>query len=131
MSRRRSQLDGFLDAGSELEGTLRFRDTFRVEGTFRGEVRSGGELHVGEQGVVEGELEVGRLFVVGRVQGSVRASERVVIAPGGRLEGDLKTPSLRLEEGAIFDGYCQMTQALEDAAEKEKAKVHRLRDGRR
>ncbi|MBZ0113236.1 MAG: polymer-forming cytoskeletal protein [Thermoanaerobaculia bacterium] len=125
MSRRRGQLDGFLDAGSELHGDLRFRDTFRVEGKISGRVISEGELHVGEGGFVEAEVEVARLFVAGRLKGGVTASERIVIAPGGRLEGDIKTPCLLLEEGSIFEGYCQMSN--DSAAESRPASVTRLR----
>jgi cytoskeletal protein CcmA (bactofilin family) len=124
MSRRRSQLDGFLDAGSELHGDLRFRDTFRVEGKISGRVLSEGELHVGEGGFVEAVVEVARLFVAGRLKGAVKATERIVIAPGGRLEGDIETPCLLLEEGSIFDGYCQMTHEL--ATESRPTGVARL-----
>ena len=39
-----SDLNGFLDAGSHIEGKLSFENTFRVDGKFDGEVVSDGTL---------------------------------------------------------------------------------------
>ena len=75
----RGDLNGFLDAGSHIEGDLHFEDTFRVDGRLSGRVVSKGDLVVGEQGQVEGEIRVGRIFISGTVKGSVRAVQRVEI----------------------------------------------------
>ena len=101
------ELNGFLDAGSRIEGDLYFEDTFRVDGTLIGKVSSKGDLIVGDGSVVEGDIEVRRLFVSGVVRGTVRAA-RVEIAPGARVEADVETPALLIEEGAHFQGRCIM-----------------------
>ncbi|MDX1630310.1 MAG: polymer-forming cytoskeletal protein [Thermoanaerobaculia bacterium] len=106
--RNKSRLNGFLDAGSHLEGTLRFEDTFRVEGRLTGTVESEGSLYVGERGRVEGEIRVTRLYVSGTVDGEVETSERVEVAPGGRLLGTVTSPCLVIEEGAVFQGRSEM-----------------------
>ncbi|MDX1500967.1 MAG: polymer-forming cytoskeletal protein [Thermoanaerobaculia bacterium] len=109
--RSRGDLNGFVDAGSHLEGTLRFDDTFRVDGRVTGKVLSDGDLVIGERGEVEGELRVGRIFVSGKVRGSIRAAQRVELAAGARLHGDVETPVLVIEEGAFFEGRCSMERA--------------------
>ena len=107
-SRANGELNGFLDRGTELvNGELRFRDTFRVEGRLVGRVVSKGDLIVGEGSTVEGQIRVGRLFVSGVVRGTVQA-ERVEIAPGARVEADVETPALLIEEGGKFQGRCIM-----------------------
>jgi cytoskeletal protein CcmA (bactofilin family) len=111
----KSQLNGFLDSGSHLRGDLHFEDTFRIEGRLTGKVDSRGDLYVGEQGEVEGEVRVGRLFVSGKVQAVVQA-QRVEVAAGGALRGEVETPSLVIDEGAIFEGQSRM---VEVAAAKE------------
>ena len=70
---------------------------------------SNGDLYVGEHGEVEGEIRVGRLFVTGKVQAVVQA-QRVEIAPGGQLRGEVSTPILVIDEGAIFEGQARMTE---------------------
>ena len=114
----RGDLNGFLDAGSHINGELHFEDTFRVDGKLTGKVVSDGDLVVGEQGEVDGEVAVGRIFVSGVVRGSVSASRRVELTAGGKAYADLETPTLVIEEGAIFEGRCKM--------KAETSKVRRL-----
>ena len=114
----RGDLNGFLDAGSHIEGNLHFEDTFRVDGRLSGRVDSKGDLVVGEQGEVEGEIRVGRIFVSGTLKGSVQASQRVEITSRGKVHADLETPSLMIEDGAFFEGRCSMTRHPESAGER-------------
>ena len=107
-------LNGFLDAGCEVQGDLRFQNTFRIHGRFSGTVESEGELVVGEGGVVEGVVKVGELSVSGRLEGEVEASNRVEIGANGHVEGSISTPRLVIESGAFFQGQCRMGQ--EEAA---------------
>lgn len=103
------ELNGFLDRGSELDGELRFETSFRVDGKITGKVSSTGSLMVGDGGEVDGEIEVGRLFVSGVLRGKVKASARIQVAPGGKVFADIETPSLVIEDGALFEGRCTMT----------------------
>jgi cytoskeletal protein CcmA (bactofilin family) len=70
-------LNGFLDRGARLEGTISFDEVFRIDGQFKGTITSDAELVIGEGGVVEGDVRVGRLAVSGTVKGSIHAKERV------------------------------------------------------
>jgi cytoskeletal protein CcmA (bactofilin family) len=101
-------LNGFLDKGSHFSGDLEFEETFRIDGKFEGKIRSGSELILGDTAEVTGEIEVGRLSVNGRLKGSVRARERVELHARARVEADLTTPVLKIEEGALFEGSCRM-----------------------
>jgi len=105
-----SDLNGFLDSGSHLEGELRFEASFRVDGKLTGIVRSEGDLIVGEAGEVEGELYVGQVFVSGTVRGVVRAARKIQIAPSGKVFAELDTPTLVIEDGATFEGRCSMSR---------------------
>ena len=104
------ELNGFLDAGSELRGELRFEDTFRIDGRFTGTVVSDGDLIVGQRGVVDGEVRVARVFVSGTVKGRLTATKRVEISAQGRVFSTIETPSLVIEDGAVFNGQCAMTK---------------------
>ena len=102
-------LNGFLDAGCEVQGDLRFRNTFRVHGHFNGNVESEGELIVGEGGVVKGVVKVGELSVSGRLEGQVEAKKRIEIGTNGHVEGEINSPVLVIASGAFFQGQCMMT----------------------
>jgi cytoskeletal protein CcmA (bactofilin family) len=108
-----TDLNGFLDRGSHLEGELSFETTFRIDGRFTGRVKSSGDLIVGEAGELEGEIEVGQIFISGTVRGSIRATKKVEITPTGKAFADLSTPTLVVGNGALFEGNCIMTRAEE------------------
>ncbi len=97
-------LNGFLDRGARLEGTLSFDDVFRIDGHFKGTVTADAELVVGDGGVVEGEVRVSRLAVSGTIKGSIFAKERVELHAGARVFADVHTPTLVVEEGAVIQG---------------------------
>jgi cytoskeletal protein CcmA (bactofilin family) len=103
-----TSLNGFLDKGSRFQGELEFEDTFRIDGKFDGKIRSGSELILGDTAEVTGEIEVGRLSVNGMLKGTARATERIELHARARVEADLWTPVLKIEEGARFDGSCRM-----------------------
>lgn len=110
-SRARGDLNGFLDAGSHIQGDLHFEDTFRIDGRLTGGVVSNGDLIVGERGEVDGHIRVRRVFVSGIARGQLEATEQIEITGTGRVFADLDTPSLKIEEGALFEGRCSMTSA--------------------
>ncbi len=121
----RGDLNGFLDAGSHINGELHFDDTFRVDGKLTGKVVSEGDLVVGEQGEVDAKVKVGRIFVSGVVRGSIEASKRAELTVGGKVYADVSTPTLVIEEGAFFEGNCQM-QAPTSQMQAPTSKVRRL-----
>ncbi len=101
-------LNGFLDRGSHFHGDLTFEETFRIDGKFEGKIRSGSELILGETADVDAEVEVGRVSINGTFKGRIRALERIDLLPRARVFADLSSPILKIEEGARFEGSCQM-----------------------
>lgn len=107
---RQSDLNGFLDSGSDVHGELRFQTSFRVDGRFTGNVSSDGDLIVGEGGEIEGEVRVGQAFISGTVRGTLRASRKVQISSLGRVYAEIETAALVIEDGALFEGRCSMSR---------------------
>ena len=112
------ELNGFLDAGCEVQGELRFENTFRVHGRFKGTVESEGQLIVGEGGVVEGVVTVGELHVSGRLEGRIVTSGRTEIGSKGRVEGEINAPVVVIESGAFFQGQCTMNSKTSEPVAK-------------
>ena len=107
---KQSDLNGFLDNGSDVTGELRFQTSFRVDGKFSGTVISEGELIVGQGGEVEGDLRIGQIVISGKVSGSIRATRRVHLSSSGTLLADIDTPVLIIDEGGFFQGQCSMAR---------------------
>jgi cytoskeletal protein CcmA (bactofilin family) len=104
-------LSGFLDKDMVMKGEISFKETLRIDGRFEGTIRSGKNLIVGESANVDAEIEVESLYVSGTLRGSARVSNRIELASTARVQSNLSTSTLRVEEGALFTGHCSMGQA--------------------
>src|SRR5438477_12251497 len=101
-------LNGFMDEGTEFTGELKFRDTFRIDGVLKGKVVSENTLIVGEAGRVEAEIDCGVVSIRGTVNGAIRGRQRIELLAGCKVQGSLTSPKLVIEEGAYFQGECDM-----------------------
>ena len=115
----KGNMDGHLGEGIEVKGTLRFEGSVRIDGRFSGKIVSPATLILGPNAKVEGEIQVGEVAVHGTLQGQVVASERITIHGSGRVEADLKTRHLVIEQGAFFQGRCDMEKEAPPAPAKE------------
>ena len=107
---KQSDLNGFLDNGSNVSGELRFQTSFRVDGKFTGTVISEGELIVGQGGEVDGDLRVGQVVISGTVSGTIRASRRVHLSPTGKLLADIDKKTGGKTAGYVLEGRCSMAR---------------------
>jgi cytoskeletal protein CcmA (bactofilin family) len=101
-------LTAFIDQGSEFEGKLSFKDTVRIDGRFCGEITSENTLIVGESGEIEACIRSKNIVISGSVDGDVIASQKVVLHKTARVNGNIQTPSLVMEEGAWVSGQVKM-----------------------
>ena len=107
---------GFVGGTSALSGEINFRGMMRVDGKVTGRVASDdGTLIVSSGGRVEAEVSVVVAKISGQVTGDITAAERVELGRTARVSGNIQTPALIVEDGAIFDGNCRMSQRREDA----------------
>lgn len=104
----KERLQTFLDSGTSFEGKISFTGSVQIDGHFRGSASADGTLVVGETGTIDAKLEVRCLIVRGSVVGEVTAKERVEVGPQGRLEGVVRTPRLRIDEGARLAARIEM-----------------------
>jgi cytoskeletal protein CcmA (bactofilin family) len=99
-----------LGEGAEFAGELSFVKGLRVSGIMRGKVRSEATLEIGPGGKIDAEITVRRVVINGEFRGIIRASERVEILKDGKVFGDIYTPCLIIEAGAVFEGRCNMSE---------------------
>jgi cytoskeletal protein CcmA (bactofilin family) len=95
--------------GVEVSGEVSFANGLRVDGVLKGKLRSEGLLVVGPRGKIDAEVFIRRASISGEFRGSIHATDRVEIHNEGRVFGDLFTPCLIIEAGALFEGKCNMS----------------------
>ena len=104
----KEEVKAFLGEGTEFNGLLSFEGTVRIDGKFEGEVVSKDTLILGNSAVMNAEVSVGIIIVRGKIAGNIVASKKIEIRSDGEVIGNIKTPLLFIEEGAILDGKCEM-----------------------
>ena len=102
-------LNTLLGAGTSIEGTIEFNHTVRLDGNVKGKISSKqGTLIIGEKAVVNAEIIVDTAIIMGEVNGTIHAKEKIEVYPPGRITGDIQAPVVLIESGVIFNGNCSM-----------------------
>jgi cytoskeletal protein CcmA (bactofilin family) len=105
----------FFDNDPELNGEITFVDMLRVNGHIAGSVFSRkGTIIVDTAARVDANVEVAIAVISGTVKGDIVATQRVELASTAKIYGNIWTRSLAIQNGAIFDGVCQMIEGREN-----------------
>lgn len=119
-------LSGFVGGGTIVTGEANFKAMMRVDGHLSGRVSSSsGTLIVGANGKVDANIEVAVAVIHGTINGDIIATQRLELGRAAKVNGNIQTPSLIIEQGAVFEGSCKMLQ-MATAAEKTKKKEEPL-----
>lgn len=97
-----------LDRGSSFEGKLTFEGTVQIGGQFKGEIFTKDTLIVSEGAVVTAQIEAETIIIHGRVEGNLFARRRVIMNPPAVFRGTVTSPSLKIDEGVVFEGASYM-----------------------
>lgn len=98
----------FLQNGVRLKGEIEVDGDLRIEGTVEGTLNTRGVLMLGPKASVDGDIRGREVVIHGRLVGTVRADERIQLARGAKVKGDLFCRSLVIEEGVYFEGRSHM-----------------------
>lgn len=97
-----------LAKGTFIEGNLKCEGTLVIEGNFFGTIEGCEKLVVGENGTVDGNMDVKNALVFGQIDGIVRVKELLHIQSTGKIKGDISTLKICIDIGGEFSGNCQM-----------------------
>lgn len=100
-----------IGAGTMLEGKIRTPGSIRIEGRVVGEVIASNTISVGTSGDVDGTISAKNISIGGKMRGSIHAQEKLVFESKAVIRGDIRAAKLVIDEGALFDGKCVMSEA--------------------
>ncbi len=99
-----------ISKGCVVQGKIESDVFVRIDGNIIGDLFIGEGLIVGENGLIEGNINTREIVVFGTVNGTVKA-ESIDIKSSGRILGELHTASLQVEKGAVYIGNVIMEKA--------------------
>jgi cytoskeletal protein CcmA (bactofilin family) len=109
-----SELRGYLDRGSKISGKISFEGSARIDGEADGEINATDSLTIGESAVVTAHIRAVSVSVAGKVSGEIVATQRIEILPSAKVSGNITAPVLSVQDGALLDGHCSMSDISGD-----------------
>ena len=94
-----------------IRGKLRSAEDLVVRGRIDAAITSTRALIIEASGIVKANVEVKSIRISGILVGDILAEERVEIAAGGRVIGDIYSPRVMIADGAAFRGNIDMVGA--------------------
>ena len=106
----------------EIKGNLKFANDLIMDGQLiEGAVISDGDLTVGENATINGEIQTRSVTVFGVVKGNIMATDLCELKQNAELHGDVTAGKLAIEEGAIFMGSSTVGAAASAVAKNKPA----------
>lgn len=121
-----SETTSLIAIGTRIRGDINFSGRLHVDGSVEGALRGEGEhavLTLSKDARIAGEIFAPHVVINGTVTGDVTASERLELASGARVEGNVYYKIMEMSAGAEINGRIvhrtepQAASVLEKASE--------------
>jgi cytoskeletal protein CcmA (bactofilin family) len=97
--------------GARLDGNVVSAGSLRIDGQVKGQINADGDVTLSPQSQVEADIRAQNVTVAGRFKGNIAVKGKAHLARGGRVDGNITSKSLVVEEGGIFHGQSIMDGA--------------------
>jgi cytoskeletal protein CcmA (bactofilin family) len=97
-------------AGARLEGNVVSAGSLRIDGQVKGQINADGDVSLSPQSQVEADIRSQNVSVAGRFKGNIIVKGKAHLARGGRVDGNITSKTLVIEEGGVFHGQSIMDQ---------------------
>jgi cytoskeletal protein CcmA (bactofilin family) len=95
-------------AGARLEGNVVSAGSLRIDGQVKGQINADGDVTLSPQSQVDADIRAQNVSVAGKFKGNVIVKGKAHLARGGRIDGNITSKTLVVEEGGIFHGQSIM-----------------------
>ena len=95
-------------AGARLDGNVVSAGSLRIDGQVKGQINADGDVSLSPQSQVEADIRGQNVSVAGRFKGNIVVKGKAHLARGGRIDGNITSKTLVVEEGGIFHGQSIM-----------------------
>lgn len=97
-----------ISEGTVVNGNITSKHGFRISGEVRGTVEVEGKCIVSPTAMIDGDLIAMDADISGQIDGEIIVKNKMILRQTARVKGNIRTKIMMVEEGAIFDGACNM-----------------------
>ncbi len=95
-------------SGTVIHGEVKSEGDIRIDGRVNGTLISKAKVVIGASGVVEGDVYCQNASIEGKVIGKLEVMDLLDLKKSAKIDGDIVTKKIVVEEGATFNGTCNM-----------------------
>ncbi len=100
--------DTLIGKNSVITGKIESSGLTRIEGKVVGDIILEGNLIVGQDSHVQGNIKAVNVEIYGNVTGNVEAEDALTLHETAVLQGDVNIKTFIVKGNANFDGNCKM-----------------------
>jgi len=97
-----------IGAGTTIKGDLTSNGDVRIDGTLIGNISGSAKVLIGQEGVVQGDIEGQQADIQGKVTGKLQIRELLNLRGEAIIRGNIHAGKLQIEPSVTFNGQCHM-----------------------
>ena len=94
----------------EIHGDVKVAGSLLIYGKVFGNIKSNGSVRTATGSEIVGNISAKDVTIGGKVDGDLDVDKKVTLGDTSILNGNLKASILTIEEGAKFEGVCNMSK---------------------
>ena len=102
----------------DIKGDINVSGNIIIYGKVTGNIISNGTVNTAKGSIIEGNIQAQSIFISGEVHGDIDVENKIVLGESCQLKGNVRASIVTIEEGANFDGMCNMLKNKEPKIEQ-------------
>ena len=99
-------INTIIGKGSAISGNLKVNGFIRIDGDIDGSLETDGNVIVGENARIRGDLTAKSVIIGGIIKGNIKANESVQILAEAAVIGDVISHKVQIDGSALIHGHC-------------------------
>lgn len=92
--------------GSEIKGNIKVNGVVRIDGDIDGNLETDGNVIIGENARIRGNINAKSIIVGGIILGNIFANDSVKVLANSIVIGDILSHKVQIEDDALVNGKC-------------------------
>ncbi|GGZ23190.1 hypothetical protein GCM10007049_15100 [Echinicola pacifica] len=105
---------------TSIKGDIITVGNIRIEGKVDGTLSSQTKIVIGESAFLKGNIDTKEAEIAGQVEGEIRCHEILFLKKTAVIHGNILTKKIVIENGAVFNGTCKMTEVTTESVTPKK-----------
>ena len=111
-----SKINSILGPEVEVNGDVKAVGSILIYGRINGNVTSTGTITTAKDSYIKGNIESKNAIISGHIDGDLKIENKTTLEHDCVLNGNLMTSIVVVEEGATFEGLCNMLDSKESSS---------------